>query len=60
MSIDPRAPELVVSDFATMMNATDVCVLVHDAATKNILWANPAACAMLEFDLDEIRPDLDR
>ncbi|MFI9531806.1 ATP-binding protein [Nocardia fusca] len=56
MSIDPRAPELVVSDFAAMMNATEVCVLVHDAATKNILWANPAACAMLEFDLDEIRP----
>ncbi|WP_280506467.1 PAS domain-containing sensor histidine kinase [Nocardia farcinica] len=56
MSVDPRAPELVVSDFVTMMNATEVCVLVHDAETKNILWANPAACAMLGFDLDEIRP----
>ncbi|MEU4841385.1 PAS domain-containing sensor histidine kinase [Nocardia testacea] len=56
MSVDPRAPELVVSDFVTMMNATEVCVLVHDAATKNILWANPAACAMLGFDLAEIRP----
>ncbi|ONM46768.1 PAS domain-containing sensor histidine kinase [Nocardia donostiensis] len=56
MSVDARAPELVVSDFVTMMNAAEMCVLVHDAETKNILWANPAACAMLGFDLDEIRP----
>lgn len=39
-----------------MMDATEVCVLVHDAETKDILWANPAACAMLGFDLAEIRP----
>ncbi|MCZ4519156.1 PAS domain-containing sensor histidine kinase [Rhodococcus ruber] len=56
MSIDPRAPEMVPADFVEMMNAAQVCVLVHDGATKSILWANPAACAMLEFDLDEIRP----
>lgn len=56
MSVDPHSPELVTSDFVAMMNATEVCVLLHDADTKNILWANPAACAMLEFDLAEIRP----
>lgn len=56
MQVDPLAPELVVEDFVAMMNASQQCVLIHDAATKNILWANPAACAMLEFSLGEIRP----
>lgn len=56
MTVDPRAPELVADDFVAMMNASHRCVLIHDAGTKNILWANPAACAMLEFTLDEIRP----
>jgi PAS domain S-box-containing protein len=56
MSSERDPDEIVVGDFRTMMNASAVCVLVHDAATKDILWANPAACAMLEFSLDEIRP----
>ncbi|EMD24511.1 PAS domain-containing sensor histidine kinase [Amycolatopsis azurea] len=56
MQVDPMAPELGADDFAAMMNASKVCVLVHDAATKNILWANPAACEMLEFSLSELRP----
>ncbi|MEU4227762.1 ATP-binding protein [Nonomuraea sp. NPDC026600] len=56
MRVDPQAPELVAGDFVAMMNASRVCVLVHDAATKNILWANPAACELLEFTLNEIRP----
>ncbi|MFG1688109.1 ATP-binding protein [Nonomuraea sp. NPDC049269] len=56
MPVDPRAPELVTDDFVAMMNASRMCVLVHDAATKNILWANPAACELLEFTLNEIRP----
>lgn len=54
--VDPQAPELVADDFVAMMNASRMCVLVHDAATKNILWANPAACELLEFTLNEIRP----
>src|SRR5690606_19200752 len=29
---------------------------VHDAATKNILWANPAACETLGWSLPELRP----
>lgn len=39
-----------------MMNAAGMCVLVHDAETKNILWANPAACEMLEWSVAELRP----
>lgn len=53
---DPRAPELTMDDFATLMRSTRLCVLVHDAATKNILWANPAACEMLGWDVDQLRP----
>ncbi|TQK71431.1 PAS domain-containing sensor histidine kinase [Nocardioides sp. SLBN-35] len=56
MQVDPAAPEFATSDFVAMMNASTTCVLVHDAVTKNILWANPAACEMLEFTLEEIRP----
>lgn len=54
MNLDARVRELVDADFAAMMNASDVCVLLHDAQTKEILWANPAACTMLELDLDEL------
>ena len=56
MQVDPRAPELATDDFVTMMNATRLCVLVHDAATKDILWANPAACEMLGWSMSELRP----
>ncbi|TVT45949.1 PAS domain S-box protein [Amycolatopsis rhizosphaerae] len=56
MQVDPRAPELVTEDFVAMLNASRMCVLVHDAATKNILWANPAACEMLEWSVSELRP----
>jgi two-component system, LuxR family, sensor kinase FixL len=56
VQVDPRAPELVTDDFVAMMAATRMCVLVHDAATKNILWANPAACEMLGWDVAELRP----
>src|SRR3954453_898141 len=56
MTVDPRAPELVRDDFFAMMSAAQTCVLVHDAATKNILWANPAACEVLEWDVAELRP----
>jgi two-component system sensor kinase FixL len=56
MAVDPRAPELTTHDFVAMMNATRMCVLVHDGATKSILWANPAACEMLEWDVTELRP----
>ncbi|WP_433872525.1 ATP-binding protein [Saccharopolyspora sp. CA-218241] len=56
MSVDPSAPEIVTADLATLTNASRTCVLVHDAATKDILWANPAACELLGWSLDELRP----
>jgi two-component system sensor kinase FixL len=56
MAVDPRAPELTTQDFAALMAATRMCVLVHDGATKNILWANPAACEMLGWSVAELRP----
>jgi signal transduction histidine kinase len=56
MSLDPSAPELVADDFVAMMNASHLCVLIHDARTKDILWANPAACELLEWNVAELRP----
>jgi two-component system, LuxR family, sensor kinase FixL len=53
---DSQLEDLLDADFAAMISASPTCVIVHDAATKNILWANPAACEILEFSLDEIRP----
>lgn len=56
VAVDPRSPELAENDFVAMMNAVRMCVLLHDAETKRILWANPAACEMLEWDVAELRP----
>ncbi|MEV4645532.1 ATP-binding protein [Saccharopolyspora sp. NPDC049357] len=56
MQVDPHAPELVTNDFVAMMNASRMCVLLHDAETKRILWANPAACDMLGWSVSELRP----
>lgn len=50
------AGELCTEDRGALLDAATQCILVHDAATKDILWANPAACSMLEFTLDELRP----
>lgn len=50
------AHELTAEDRGALLDAATQCILVHDAATKDILWANPAACAMLEFSLEELRP----
>lgn len=44
------------ADFKSMMEAMASCVIVHDAHSKAILWANPAACAALGFTLDELLP----
>ncbi|WP_435199187.1 PAS domain S-box protein [Janibacter sp. GS2] len=43
-------------DFEQIMLHTESGVLIHEAASKNILWANPAACRMFGFTLDELRP----
>ncbi|MFB6675402.1 ATP-binding protein [Streptomyces sp. NPDC056390] len=48
-SLDP-------TDFGRLFQALKFCVLLHDAATKDILWANQAACDVLGFTVDELRP----
>ncbi len=45
-----------LGDFQRMMEAMASCIIVHDADSKAILWANPAACAVLGFTLDELLP----
>lgn len=39
-----------------MVMLTETGILVHDAETKAIRWANPAACAMFGFTLEELLP----
>ncbi|WP_346007875.1 sensor histidine kinase [Janibacter terrae] len=43
-------------DFAQMTLHTSTGVLIHEAVSKNILWANPAACRMFDFTLEELKP----
>lgn len=43
-------------DFEQLTLHTSTGVLIHEAASKNILWANPAACRMFDFTLDELKP----
>src|SRR5699024_3696812 len=31
-------------------------VLIHEAVSKNILWANPSACRMFGFSLEALKP----
>lgn len=33
-----------------------MCIILHDAETKAILWANPSACDVLGFTLEELLP----
>ena len=43
-------------DFHRLLDALTLCVMLHDAETKAIVWANRAACEALGFTLDELRP----
>lgn len=43
-------------DFEQMALHTGTGILIHEATSKNILWANPAACRMFGFTLEELRP----
>jgi two-component system sensor kinase FixL len=43
-------------DYQEMTLKTETGILIHEAASKNILWANPAACRMFGFTLEELRP----
>lgn len=43
-------------DYRRLLDALTLCVLLHDARTKAIVWANRAACEALGFTLDELMP----
>ncbi|NDK91225.1 PAS domain S-box protein [Gordonia desulfuricans] len=43
-------------DFEQMIRNTGTGILIHEAASKNILWANPAACRMFGFTIEELKP----
>lgn len=48
--------ELAREDYERLVQALRYCVLIHDAETKDILWANAAASEMLEFSVEELKP----
>lgn len=45
-----------LGDFKRMMEALSSCIILHEAESKTILWANPAACKVLGFTLEELLP----
>ncbi|MGO4421534.1 PAS domain-containing protein, partial [Streptomyces sp. MCAF7] len=47
---------LAPADFRELTQALKYCVLLHDARTYEILWANRAACDLLGWTVDELRP----
>lgn len=49
-------PVPVAEDYERMIQSLSYCILIHDAESKDILWANQAACDMLGFTLEELRP----
>ncbi|NUU38458.1 ATP-binding protein [Pseudomonas sp. C2B4] len=44
------------NDFFTLIEAMPLCIILHDAHSKEILWANAAALAALGFTLEELTP----
>jgi two-component system sensor kinase FixL len=56
----PCAPWIMTfpaeEDFRSLLEALTLCVLLHDAKTKAIVWANRAACDALGFALEELLP----
>ncbi|MFD4507358.1 ATP-binding protein [Streptomyces sp. NPDC058457] len=47
---------LAAADFRELTEALKYCVLLHDARTFDILWANRAACDLLGWTVDELKP----
>lgn len=45
---------LTADDHLALLEAGDTCILLHDAESLQIVWANPAACRMLEVELAEL------
>jgi two-component system sensor kinase FixL len=54
--VDSGTPVPAPQDYEQLVQALSLCILVHDAETKNILWANDAACEMLGFTVEELKP----
>ena len=48
--------ELAGDDYERLVQSLRYCVLIHDATSKNILWANRAASELLEFSVEELKP----
>lgn len=44
------------NDFFTLIEAMPLCIILHDAHSKEILWANTAALNALGFTLEELTP----
>ena len=44
------------NDFYTLIEAMPLCIILHDAQSKEILWANAAALKALGFTLEELTP----
>ncbi|MFB9820300.1 PAS domain S-box protein, partial [Arthrobacter ramosus] len=49
-------PGPTTEDYERLVQSLSYCILIHDAVTKDILWANQAACEMLGFTLEELKP----
>ncbi|GAC48771.1 putative two-component histidine kinase [Gordonia aichiensis NBRC 108223] len=43
-------------DFEQMSLHATTGILIHEASSKNILWANPSACRTFGFTLEELMP----
>lgn len=52
----PSDPGPRPADYEEIVQSLTYCILIHDAVTKDILWANEAACDMLGFTLQELKP----
>jgi len=48
--------DLELADYRDLVQSLKYCVLLHDTATYEILWANRAACDLLGWTVDELKP----
>jgi len=48
--------ELQNADHLALLQSLKTCLILHDAKTKSILWANAAACNVLGFTVQELLP----
>ncbi|EOA63424.1 hypothetical protein J433_14912 [Corynebacterium glutamicum MT] len=46
---------LIDENFRAMADSSDLCWLVHEVQSKNILWANRNACEAFKYSVEELR-----